>query len=92
MVQLNAEMLKWCGNSGFWQFFWQTQRKPTKIIKGLKPMKTNRESWSYSAWRGEGLGKTLVTTLQYIKGACEKDGEGHFPKACSDRTKGGGLN
>lgn len=56
-------------------------------------MKTNRESWSYSAWRGEGLEKTLLTTLQYIKGACEKDGEGHFPKACSDKTKGSsGLN
>lgn len=92
MAQLNAEMLKCCENSGFWHFLWQTQRKPTEVIRGLKPMKTSRESWSYSAWGRESLRNSLLRTLQYIKGDCEKDGERCFTRDRSDRTKSNSLN
>ncbi|KAK4827495.1 hypothetical protein QYF61_018795 [Mycteria americana] len=45
------------------------------------------ESWGCSAWGREGSRETF----QYIKGAYKKDGERHFTKACSDRTRGNGF-
>lgn len=57
-------------------------------------METSKESWSFSAWRREGLGKTLltlVTALQIvIKGTCKM--ERPLIKAGRDGTKGNSLN
>jgi len=33
----------------------------------------------------------LRAAFQYLKGAYEKAGEGHFTRACSDRTRGNGF-
>ena len=33
----------------------------------------------------------LRAAFQYLNGACKKDGEGLFTRACSDRTRGNGL-
>jgi len=33
----------------------------------------------------------LTAAFQYLKGACRKDGEGLFPRVCSDRTRGNGC-
>ena len=33
----------------------------------------------------------LIGAFQYLKGACKKDGEGPFTRACNDRTKGNGF-
>jgi len=65
----------------------------TKMIRGL-------EHLSYEDRLNElrlfSLGKRwlwgdLIVAFQYIKGAYKKDGEGHFTKACSDRTRGSGF-
>jgi len=32
----------------------------------------------------------LRAAFQYLKGAYRKDGEGHFTRVCSDRTRGNG--
>jgi len=34
----------------------------------------------------------FIAAFQYIKGTYEKDGEGVFTRACSDRTRGNGFN
>jgi len=34
----------------------------------------------------------LTAAFQYLKGACEKAGEGFFTRACSDRTRVMALN
>jgi len=33
----------------------------------------------------------LEADFQYLKGAYKKSGEGHFTRACSDRTRGNGF-
>jgi len=33
----------------------------------------------------------LIVTFQYLKGACRKDGENLFSKACCDRTRSNGF-
>ena len=33
----------------------------------------------------------LTAAFQYLKGACRKSGEGLFPRACSDGTRGNGF-
>jgi len=37
------------------------------------------------------LGGDLTAAFQYLKGAYRKDGEGHFTRACSGRTRGHGF-
>ncbi|KAK4816266.1 LOW QUALITY PROTEIN: hypothetical protein QYF61_014338 [Mycteria americana] len=37
------------------------------------------------------LWRNLIATFQYLKGAYRKDGEGHFIRECSDRTRGNGF-
>ena len=37
------------------------------------------------------LWEDLTAAFQYMKGAYKKDGEGLFPRACSDRTRGSGF-
>jgi len=34
------------------------------------------------------LREDLIEAFQYVRGAYKKAGEGHFKKACSDRTRG----
>jgi len=33
----------------------------------------------------------LIAAVQYLKGACKKDGDKHFSRPCSDRTRGDGF-
>jgi len=33
----------------------------------------------------------LIAAFQYLKGACRKDGEGLFTRACSDKTRRNGC-
>jgi len=33
----------------------------------------------------------LIAAFQYLKGACKKDGDKHFTRACSDRTRSHGF-
>jgi len=33
----------------------------------------------------------FIAAFQYLKGAYRKDGEGLFPRVCSDRTRGNGC-
>jgi len=54
-------------------------------------MREGWESWGCSGWRGEGSGQTLTAAFQYLKGACQKAGEGIFTRAYSDRTRGDGF-
>jgi len=46
------------------------------------------ESWGCSAWRREGSGGRPYCSLPVLKGAYKKTGEGLFPRAWSDRTRG----
>ncbi|KAK4825547.1 hypothetical protein QYF61_000124 [Mycteria americana] len=61
----------------------QAQRRATKMIRDLEHLSYEerlRELGLFSLFR-------LQRDLQYIKGACKKDGERHFTRVCSDRTR-----
>jgi len=45
-------------------------------------------SWGCSAWRREGSRETLEQPFSIKRGGYKEDGEGHFTRACSDRTRG----
>jgi len=72
----------------------RVQRRTTKIIRGMEHLSYEdrlRELGLFSLEKRR-LWRDLTAVLQYLKEAYKKAGEGHFTRACSDRTRGQALN
>ena len=68
-------------------------RRSTKMIRGLEHLAYEdrlRELGLFSLEKRK-LRADLIVAFQYLKGAYRKDGEGPFPRECSDKTKGNGF-
>ena len=71
----------------------QVQRRPMIMIRRLEHLSYEdrlRELGLFSL-KTRRLWNDLIPAFQYIKGAYKKAGEGLFPRACSDRTRGNGF-
>ena len=63
----------------------------TRRLEHLSYEDRLRELGLFSLEKRRLLGD-LITAFQYLKGTYGKDGEGLFTRACTDRTRGNGLN
>ena len=73
--------------------FEQVQRRTRRMIRGLKHLSYEdrlRELGLFSLEKRR-LQRDLIAASQYLKGAYRKNGEGHFIRDCSDRTRGNGF-
>ncbi|KAK4819774.1 hypothetical protein QYF61_011374 [Mycteria americana] len=71
----------------------QVQRRATKMIRGMKHLSYEerlRETGLFSLEK-KWLWEDLIAAFQYLKGVYKKDGDRHFSKACSDKTRGNGF-
>jgi len=75
-----------------WSCCSRSRGGPQKRSEGwsTSPVKKGWESWGCSAWRREAAGRPCCGLL-VPEGAYKEAGEGHFTRACSDRTKSSGF-
>jgi len=69
------------------------QRRATEMIRGLEHLcceERLRVLGLFSLWKRRLWGH-LTAAFQYLKGACKKDGDRLFTKACYSRTKRNGF-
>ena len=71
----------------------RVQRRATKMIRGLEQLSYEdrlRELGLFSL-EERRLQGDLTVAFQHLKGACKKDGDRHFSRACCSRTRGNGF-
>jgi len=76
-----------------WILLERFQRMATKMIRGLEYLSYEgrlRELGLFNLEKTRLRGD-LISAFQYLKGAYRKDGDGHFTRVCSDRTRGNGC-
>ncbi|KAJ7396271.1 hypothetical protein BTVI_146803 [Pitangus sulphuratus] len=70
-----------------------SSQEATKMIGGMEHLSYEKRLKELGLFRlkKRRLWVDLIMALQYLKGACKKNGERRFTRACSDRTRGNGF-
>jgi len=78
---MDMELLEW------------VQKRATEMIWGLEHLSYEERLSEFGLFSLEKrrLQADFIAAFQYLKGACKKDEDRLFSRACSDRTSGNGL-